>query len=85
MCLSIEAVLKVLKVQVNAVNKKAKGQNFLNDEVYYFKFCGHHDQGQGVVLKIIGLAVIHPGATMINIRYCTKVYSCYYEQYDRMH
>ena len=46
-------VLKV-KVQVNAVNKKAKGQNFENYEVYSFKCCSHHDQGQGV-----GLAVIH--------------------------
>ena len=41
------------KSQVNAVNKKAKGQNFENYEVYSFKCCGHHDQGQGVVLKII--------------------------------
>ena len=62
-----------VKVQVNAVNKKAKGQNVENDEVYSFKCCGHHDQGQGVVLKKkrIGLAVIHPGATMFNIIYCT--------------
>ena len=60
-----------VKVQVNAVNKKAKGQNFENYEVYSFKCCGHHDQGQGVMVKIIGLAVIHPGATMFNIIYCT--------------
>jgi len=31
---------------------------------YYFKRCGHNDQGQGVESEIIGLVEIHPGATM---------------------